>query len=161
MTLAPKSPENRQPRASATRQNYAKARTLHRRLHRRLHQRLHQPSRQRPDDQPERDHAQQREVAVAPHDQLQIQNQSKTGPMPRAAPAITQAINSRRSSMFIPQKETLHQSLVQGQNGVSAPTVESCHPTTLSWRQCCGVAPVLSGAVLSGSSNLRPTLSGR
>ena len=60
-------------------------------------------------------------MAIAPHDQLQIQNQSKTGPMPSAAPAITQASNSRRSSMFIPQKETLHQSLVQGQTGASAP----------------------------------------
>ena len=131
--------------------------------HQTLHQRPGPWSNQRPDHAPETDHAKQREVTVAPHDALQSQNQSRTGPMPRTAPAITQASSSRRSVMLSSQKRDPAPATGAGSNRrVSAyGVVESSHPTKLSLRQLCRVAPVLSGAVLSGSSNLRPTLSGR
>ena len=68
---------------------------------------------------------------------LMTSSRSRTRAKPGRCPARRPqsrrpAIQEGRPCSFS-KKETLHQPLVQGQNGVSAPTVESCHSTELSW----------------------------
>lgn len=75
-------------------------------------------------------------MAIAPHDALQSQSQSQTGPRPKTTPATTQASKSRRSSMSVVQEKRPRNSLCCGVESACQRANwsggESSHPTKLS-----------------------------